>query len=325
MSDILTYSKAMADETRMRLTAVLLAHELAVGEIVQALGLKQSRISRHLKILADSGLLEARRDGQWVFYRAATNHKARQYLDAIAPFIESESALGGDVAAAGRVVDFRATASARFFDTIVHDWERMRTETLGGLDLGEQIKRHMPRVKTAADLGCGTGRLMQVLADRADKLIGVDNAQKMLDEARQFLSQKLQAATRTSLRIGELEHLPLRDGEADFAVMCLALHHLSSPEKGIYEAMRVLAPGGCFVLADFEKHDDERLRTKMGDRHLGFETAQITTWLVDAGFTVIDSASFPLASGLTMQLVEAAKPADVKTIKQSNHLNTLTI
>jgi len=307
MSDILTFSKALADETRLRLVAILLAHELAVGEIVQALSLKQSRISRHLKILADSGLLNARRDGQWVFYRAADSGKGCDYLKHLTPFFEGDEIFEADVSAATHVVASRAVASARFFDGIAGDWERMRAEALGDLDLAAEIKHRMGTVSAAADLGCGPGRLLGELATGAKKVIGVDNAQGMLDEARDYLNRTLKNGAATSLRIGQLEHLPLSDGEVQFAVMCLALHHLSEPEKGIREARRVLAAGGRFVLADFDKHENEKMRTKLGDRWLGFAPDEIDTWLTEAGFNINETVLFPLPSGLNLRLVVAEK------------------
>jgi ArsR family transcriptional regulator len=308
MSDILTLTKAMADETRIRLAAVLLKHELAVGEIVQALGLRQSRISRHLKILANSGLVSARRDGQWVFYSAAVNGLGREYLDLLSPLMSRDNVLAVDVAAAGRVVENRAKASARFFDEIAGDWEAMRNEILGDLDLVAEMAARVPTVVGAADLGCGTGRLLQVLADRADRIIGVDNARRMLDRARRYLDDVLGDERPVSLRIGDLEHLPLRDGEVGCAVMCLALHHLSSPLKGIREAFRVLSPGGRFLLADFEKHRDETMRTRLGDRWLGFTPAELDAWFESAGFFVTEKISFPLASGLVLRLMDGEKP-----------------
>ncbi len=312
MTDILTFSKAMADETRLRLTAVLLSHELSVGEIVQALGLKQSRISRHLKILSNSGLVGARRDGQWVFYSAAPNGLGREYLDLLAPLMARDEALSADVAAAARIVAARAKASARFFDEIADDWEALRSEVLGDLDLVAEVKARMPQVTAAADLGCGTGRLLGSMAERAEKIIGVDNARGMLDQARRNLAVDAARDTHTSLRIGELEHLPLRDGEVYFAVMCLALHHLSSPVRGVKEAARVLAPGGRFLLADFEKHEDETMRTRLGDRWLGFTPDEVDAWFSEAGFAITETVSFPLASGLVLRLVEGEKPSGVR-------------
>jgi ArsR family transcriptional regulator len=129
----------------------------------------------------------------------------------------------------------------------------------------------------------------------------------MLDEARKYLEKTIKNGAAVSLRIGQLEHLPLGDGEVQSAVMCLALHHLSAPEKGIREARRVLSAGGRFILADFDRHNDETLRTRLGDRWLGFAPEKIDAWLTEAGFNIIETVLFPLPKGLKLRLVAAEK------------------
>lgn len=304
---LLTYSKALADETRLRLARVLLVHELSVGELVRALGLRQSRISRHLKILAAAGLVSARRDGQWVYYSAAENGGARAYLDAVAPFFDDgPGTFAADTDAAAREVRQRARRTEAFFDSHAEKWDDLRERTLGGLDLAALILSHLPEADTAADLGCGTGALLEHLRGRAARVIGVDSSSRMLDQAREFFAGN-GAAADVSLRIGDLEHLPLRDAEADAAVMSLALHHLPSPAHGVAEAHRVLTPGGTFVLVDFEKHDDETMREQYGDNWLGFSPGRVEKWLSGAGFDLQESTRHPLPSGLALRVYAAVK------------------
>lgn len=305
---ILHFAKALADLTRLRLVRVLRDYELSVGEIVEALALKQSRISRHLKILSDAGLVEWRRDGQWVFYSATTSGAAGAYLDAVDSFIRSEDSLTADANAAAHVVAARRRETARFFGAIAGDWDRMRHETLGGLDIASLVTSRMKNIQTAADLGCGTGGLLSSLAAKAQTVIGVDNSPEMLDRAREAFGEKAEASGTVSLRIGDLEHLPLADGEADFAVMCLSLHHLATPREGIIEAYRALAGGSRFILADFEKHEMEAMRTESGDRWLGFAPEDIRTWLLNIGFSIVNEDRFDLPSGLALRVFEAVKP-----------------
>ncbi|MBU1003214.1 MAG: metalloregulator ArsR/SmtB family transcription factor [Proteobacteria bacterium] len=316
---ILNYSKALADATRLRLARILLDHELSVGELVAVLGLSQPRISRHLKIMAEAGLLASRRDGQWVFYSAAESGEGREYLDAVGQFLRRDPALAADAEAAARVLAERRRRSRHFFERHAEDWDRLRDSTLGGFDVAAEILACMPETRVAVDLGCGTGGLLKVLRNRASQVIGVDNSQEMLARARQvllgneegsagrFADAGLTGDARVSLRIGDLEHLPLADAEAGFAVMCLALHHLPSPERGIREAHRVLGSGSRFVLVDFEQHTDETLREGAGDHWLGFAPERIEGWLSSAGFAIVDNARFPLPSGLTLRLYEAEK------------------
>jgi len=305
-SNILNFSKAIADATRLRLARILLDHELSVGEIVAVLDMSQPRISRHLKIMAEAGLLDSRRDGQWVFYAAAAAGPGREFLAALEPILRADEALAPDAETAGRVVAERRTRSRRFFEHHAGDWDALRHDTLGGFDVAGEILSRMPAAAVAADLGCGTGELTRRIRERAARVIGVDNSQSMLERARTSLGPDFESGV--SLRIGDLEHLPLADAEAGFAVMCLALHHLPSPERGIREASRVLAPGSRFLLVDFEQHTDESLRESAGDHWLGFAPERIEGWLSGAGFAIVDNARFPLPSGLALRLFEAEKP-----------------
>ena len=231
--------KALADETRLRLLNVLLAHELNVNELVAILDMGQSRISRHLKILADSGLAQSRRDGLWVFYSAMQAGRGREFLKALAPLLRGPE-LERDLERANAVVEERSRATKRFFDAIAGDWDRRSREVLGDLDLAGEVVGRMEPCKVAADLGCGTGEMIEALQGKAASIIGVDNSPAMLEQA----AKRFQGdGGKVSLRIGDLNHLPLRDGEADFALMSLALHHLVRPQDAVAEAGRILGPG----------------------------------------------------------------------------------
>ena len=302
---ILLFSKALADATRVRLVRILMVHELSVGELVGVLGMSQPRVSRHLKILADAGLVAARRDGQWAFYSAAEGGAGRSYLDALEPLLAADELLDADVAGAARAVAERRGRSERFFESHADSWDTLREVTLGGFDLASELVARMPAVDVAVDLGCGTGRLMAQMRAKAARIIGVDSSPSMLEHARTAFGADDEAV---SLRIGDLEHLPLADAEVRFAVMSLALHHLPSPQSGIREAYRVISSGGNFLLADFEQHEREELRESAGDHWLGFEPTRVEQWLCDAGFDITDTIRFPLPSGLALRLYEARKP-----------------
>lgn len=300
---LVKFCKALGDETRARLVNVLLRHELNVGEIVQVLGMGQSRVSRHLKILVDCGLLEMRREGLWSFYRAAEDGEGRRFLAAVLPALSGEEAPARDLEEAAAVVAERATATRRFFDTIAPDWDRLQKDLLGGLDLAAEIARRVPRNATVADLGCGTGELLAALAPKAGRVIGVDNSPRMLDlAARRFRGQP-----GISLRIGELAHLPLRDWEADCAVLSMVLHHLSEPREALAEAARVLKLDGRLLVADFDEHAEEDLRASYGDHRLGFNPETLGQWLAQARFEVREVRKFPVNKGLTVVLYDAVK------------------
>lgn len=304
---LLAFAKALADPTRLRLMNVLCRHELSVNELVAALGLGQSGASRHLRILAEAGLVDARRDGQWVFYRAAADGPGRELAACLRPFLDADADadpdLAADLRAARQVMAGRSADSARFFNAIAPDWDRMRHALLGGFDPAPEILARMPECAAAADLGCGAGDLLKALLAKARTVVGVDNSPSMLELAR----RRLPDAARASLRLGDLMHLPLREAEVQAAVLCLSLHHAPDPAQALAEAGRVLAPGGVLLVLDFTRHGREELREQYGDRWLGFDPEEMRSWMEAAGLGQARSARITLLSGLTLVLMTARK------------------
>jgi ArsR family transcriptional regulator len=301
---ILPRVKALAEATRLRLVNILLHHELHVSELVGILALGQSRVSHHLKILSGCGLLESRRDGLRVYYSAAREGDGRTLLEALSPLLDQDRVLERDLALARQAIAERTQASRQFFDATAGEWDALRREVLGGVDLEVEILERMGDCFTAVDLGCGTGHMLEALSRKARQVIGVDASPRMLEEARQHFAGR----DEVSLRIGELEHLPLRDAEADFAVLSMALHHLADPRAGLWEAHRVLRTGGELVVADFSKHRDETMRDIYGDHWLGFDTDELAAWLTEAGFAAPTVTTLPVKNGLTVQLLHTTKP-----------------
>ncbi|GFK93411.1 Arsenic resistance transcriptional regulator ArsR1 [Fundidesulfovibrio magnetotacticus] len=295
--------KALADETRLRLYRLLTRFELNVGEIVGVLGMGQSRISRHLRILVESGLLTARRDGLWVFY-SAPDTPLRAAVEPLA----GDCGPPEDLARARQCLDARALETRRFFNAIAPDWRAMRREVLGELDLDGLILSLTPTCAKAADLGCGPGDLLEALGAKAASLVGVDASSAMLELARRKPGLAL-----ASLRVGELEHLPLADAEVQAAVLSLTLHHLSDPAAALREARRVLAPGGTLVVADYLKHGDERLRERFGDRWLGFSRDEMSRWLGEAGLTLERFEERNVNNGLALGVYAARRPETEET------------
>jgi len=291
--------KALADETRLRIVRLVARFELNVGEIVAVTRLAQPRVSRHLRILVEAGLLCARRDGLWIFYSAAQNSEV---LAAVGPLL-ADCGPGEDILRAREAILARVTQTRRFFNAIAPAWRTMRQEVLGTLDVEARIISLVPQGLTVADLGCGSGELLAAMAVKSQALIGVDASTAMLELAR--LKPELANA---SLRMGELEHLPLADGEAQAAILSLTLHHLSDPGAAIREAARVLTPGGMLVIADYLKHENEHLRDRFGDRWLGFAPEELSAWLTNAGFVVEKTHVAPIKLGLKLGFAQTRKP-----------------
>ncbi len=314
MSVALNYFKALADETRLRLLHVLAHYELSVNELVSILQMGQSRISRHLKILTEAHLLQWRRDGLWVFYTVSKEGAAQEFIKNILPFVDASALMQNDVHLGARCIEERALRTRQFFNAIAEDWDMLNEEILGSFDLAGAVCNAMPKpCALAVDLGCGTGTVLEKLLPKAAAVVGVDGSPRMLELARRrFAPENMPTshenhAERVSLRIGELDHLPLRDGEADFACINLVLHHLSNPVHTLKEVQRILRPGGFVFIADFDKHTNEKMRENFGDRWLGFDEQTLQNFVQEAGLTLAHVQRTPVQKNLDLLLVLAEK------------------
>ncbi|WP_027357795.1 ArsR/SmtB family transcription factor [Desulforegula conservatrix] len=303
--DILILLKACADETRIRLLNILINHELSVNEIVDMMGMGQSRISRHLKILLDAGLLKCRRDGVWAFYSGSTSGPGKFFIEAMLPMLSKDEALKKDLVTASAIIEERTKTARQFFNKIAGQWDRLKSEILGGFNLSKAIADLAPECDKAADLGCGTGDLLTALKSKAQKIIGVDSSSEMLKEARTRLESA--GNEKADLRLGELEYLPLRDKEVSLAVSSMALHHIQNPVQAIKEAGRILEKDGTFIIAEYGKHSDESMRQKYGDLWLGFHTDEIKYWLEDAGFRLSGIETYELKNHIKINIYKSIK------------------
>jgi len=299
------YCKALSDETRIRLMQVLGQHELSVNELVTLIEMGQSGVSRHLKILASAGLITARRDGLWVFYTSAQEGQSHQMWQALRPFIQESKQSRDDHSMATRIIEERALRTRQFFNSIADHWDTLSRDILGSFDLPAAIIKAMPKpCQTAVDLGCGTGAVLEAMRKHCSTVIGVDGSPRMLELARRRFEED---AKGVSLRIGELDHLPLGDAEANFACINMVLHHLATPKTALHEISRSLHAKGQLIIVDFEAHAMESMRTEYGDAWLGFEAPLLHTWLEQAGFTNITSSHHPVEQNLVVHVTIAQK------------------
>ncbi len=300
----LFYFKALADETRVRLFNILLNHEMSVNDLVSLMGMGQSRISRHLKILTDSGIIQCRRDGIWAFFSVSKAGKEKKFVDAIRFLFNDEPELAEDLKKAESVINDRKRKSKQFFNRIAHKWDDLKQQIIGEFDLNGAILKYVEKCEYAVDMGCGTGTLLQRLKEVSDFTVGVDSSPQMLEQARRLFSDTNGSV---ELRLGELEHLPVGDSQADCVIISMALHHIPAPEKAIAEAARILNNKGRLIIADFEKHQDEDMRAKYGDSWLGFSKEEIKTYLMDAGLTSIIDESYDMNQSLKLIIYKAEK------------------
>jgi len=286
MADALKIYKALADETRLRLVRLLGRGAFNVNEIIDILHMGQSRISRHLKILTEAGLVSNRREGTWIYYQRneAADSMAAEVL---AHLQRHEQALpfgAEDLQSLETVVERRREQTRTFFDSIEDPQEFLQHQSLDG-SFYRRIALSLlpPHSSVALDLGTGSGLLLPDLLERAEQVIAVDTSTTMLELARQTMGA---AAERCDLRLGDLEHLPVADGEVDVVIACMVLHHLSDPSTALAEAHRALKPGGHIAIVDLDQHADESLRERLADLWLGFRPVTVQGWLEKLDFTI---------------------------------------
>lgn len=300
--------KALADPSRLRLVGVLLHAELTVQELTQILGMGQSRISRHLKILAEAGVLSVKRQGTWSYYRAGDGNA---FFSAILPAFEREleelPERREDLAAVALALEARRRRSLEFFDRNAGQWDELSRTLLPVPPYLDRLLALVPDVPTLLEIGVGTGTLLSELTRRAGKVIGVDHSPAMLDEARRRLAQNGQGAA--ELRLGEMTHLPIADAGAGCVVANMVLHHAAEPQAVLSEIIRVLEPGGSLLVADLARHEREWAREQLADQWLGFEEGELKGWLVAAGFDGIEIERIPAQGGQESVLIaRATKP-----------------
>lgn len=299
--------KALADPCRLRLVGVLLNAELTVQELTQIMGMGQSRISRHLKILAEAGVLSVKRQGTWSYYRAGDGNP---FFCAIRPEFEREleqlADRREDLAAVAQALEARRKRSQEFFDRHAAQWDQLSRTLLPVPDYQGRLLARVPEVPVLMEIGVGTGTLLVELARRAERVIGVDHSPAMLEEARRRLGQGgVQGA---ELRLGEMTHLPLADGGAGCVVANMVLHHAARPETVLSEIARVLAPRGTLLVADLARHEREWAREQLADQWLGFEEGEFRGWLRGAGFSEVTIERVPSGNGEEdVLLVQALK------------------
>ncbi|GBD50100.1 ArsR/SmtB family transcription factor [Methylopila sp. Yamaguchi] len=305
--------KAAAEPTRLRLLALLAEGELTVSDMTDILGQSQPRISRHLKLLVEAGLVERHREGAWAFFRLSdgAGHDA-SLRAALARLDPADPALRRD---RDRLAEVRAAhqqAAARYFSANAERWDGVR-----GLHVSEAaVERAIlaavgdARIETALDLGTGTGRMLELLSPRVGRAIGVDANRDMLALARANLARA--GVTNTQVRQGDIFAPPVETGAFDLVVVHQVLHFLDDPARAVREAARALRPGGRLLIVDFAPHGIEELRERHAHRRLGFSSEAMAGWLAASGLDLVAHSNLPPPDGdgdkLTVSLWLARDP-----------------
>ena len=278
--------QALADPTRLRILALLRRMELSVGELALLLGQSQPRVSRHVRILADAGAVERRKEGSWVFLTIANPERTAPMFALIDAWScgASETLFDADAAKLDRIRAERAEAASRYFEAHASVWDQIRSLHVAESEVEQAIGRALGEsVGRLVDIGTGTGRMIELFGRDALHAVGIDRSSEMLRLAR----VKLEAAgISSSLRQGDMNALPLDDGAADTVIIHQVLHYAHSPAVAIAEAGRVLSLGGRLLVIDFAAHEREELRASDAHIRLGFDDETMEGWFKAAGLAV---------------------------------------
>jgi ArsR family transcriptional regulator len=301
--------QALADPTRLRILALLRLMELSVGELAQVLGQSQPRVSRHLKILADAGVLERRKEGSWVFLTLTEAERVEPLFALIDEWADgaTKKSFALDAARTESIRAERMEAASRHFAGIAEVWDQIRSLHVAESEVERAIDRALGKrtLGRLVDIGTGTGRMIELFGPRAAHAIGIDRSSEMLRLARVKLES---AGIQSSLRQGDMYALPLGDQSADNVIIHQVLHYAHSPAAAIAEAGRVLAPGGTLLVVDFAAHEREELRERDAHIRLGFEDEVMAGWFAAAGLEV-DQIQHLKGGELTVTLWRGTKAA----------------
>jgi demethylmenaquinone methyltransferase/2-methoxy-6-polyprenyl-1,4-benzoquinol methylase/ArsR family transcriptional regulator len=312
LPDLLAALEAAGEVTRLRLLALLAEAEITVTELVAILNQSQPRVSRHLKLLAEAGLVERHREGAWAFFHLAQTGAgaalARDILRRLDPLDPQIAADRLRLAEARRA---RAEQAARYFAERAADWDSIRSLHVPEEQVESAIRAvvgHGP-LRAVLDLGTGTGRMLQLLAPAAERAVGVDLSPAMLAVARAGVDRA--GLRNVQLRQGDIYALPVERDTYDLVLVHQVLHYLDDPARALREAARALRPGGRLIVVDFAPHDQEFLRERHAHRRLGFARDEIDDILVDLGLEPMEGRDLAAAGAqdkLTVSLWVARDP-----------------
>ena len=315
--------RAAGEATRLRILALLAAAgELNVKDLTQILGQSQPRISRHLKLMAEAGLIRRFREGSWVFFRLADSGVEATLARAVVASLDANDlTLARDRARATAVAKARAEAAQTYFKAHASEWDEIRVLHVAEREVEAAMDAALGQgpFKLLVDLGTGTGRILELFGPRAGRALGFDLNHAMLNYARMKLERA--GLSHAQVRHGDLNNVPLPDGAAEAVVLHQVLHFLDDPAAAIAEAARLLAPGGRLLVVDFAPHELEFLREQSAHRRLGFARDQLVRLFEGSGLKLERFRELKTAASggkLTVLLWLGVKPAAAAKKRKAN-------
>jgi ubiquinone/menaquinone biosynthesis C-methylase UbiE len=282
VASILKSLRVLADPNRVRLLLLLEREELSVAELQEILSTGQSRISTHLSQLKQAGLVEDRRQGKNSLYHLSS----RRFADLLHSAADEIPEAIEDTKALQLVLDKRRDKVRGYFDELAGKFGRDYVPGRSWKGLAETLLQLMPPM-VIGDLGAGEGTFSQLLAQRAERVIAVDNSANMVDFGAKLAKEN--GLANLEYRLGDLESPPIDDGSLDLAFFSQSLHHALHPQQAVCAAHRRLKPGGRIVILDLKRHGFEQAREMYADTWLGFSEVELRAFLVEAGFDRVES------------------------------------
>ncbi len=288
LDTLLVGLRAAGEHSRLRILSLCARGELSVSELVQILGQSQPRVSRHLKLMVDAGLLERLPEGTQVYFRLSDSTPASRIAHALVSLIpESDASLNRDFSRLQQVRDTRAQKAQDYFQNVADSWNSIRAMHVAA----EQLEQTLSDIVgddfdgDLVDIGTGTGRILEMFASRINRGVGIDMSSGMLAVARSNLERT--DMKHIHVRKGDMYQLPQDDGSFDLAILHMVLHYSDNPGEVIQEASRVLRPNGRLIVVDFATHTEEYMRSDYQHHRLGFADAEIRQSFIHAGLDAL--------------------------------------
>jgi ubiquinone/menaquinone biosynthesis C-methylase UbiE/DNA-binding transcriptional ArsR family regulator len=307
LDTLLAALRAAGEHTRLRLLTLCARSELSVSELTRILGQSQPRVSRHLKLMVEAGLLERFPEGAQVFYRLSGRASVAPLAKVLVFLLDEEDAvLGRDLSRLDQVKDARAQEAQAYFQKVAENWSDLRKLHVPQEQIESALRDLIGKktVKHLLDIGTGTGRILELLADRTELGVGIDFTSGMLAVARNNLEQA--GLSHMQVRKGDMKALPLEDCSFDLVTMNLVLHFTDDPAMAIQEASRVLLPKGRLFVVDFAAHSEEYMRKEYQHRRLGFTDDEMRRYMALAGLEMVRVKQF-VGEPLTVKVWEVVR------------------
>lgn len=304
----------LSDATRSRMLLLLDRNELTVSELCAVLQLPQSTVSRHLKTLLDAAWVASRREATSRYYTLSIDGRgmpARRLWTLLREQVGNSAAADQDARRLKSILSRRQAKSQAFFESAAGQWDKLRADLFGRVSHLQALPGLFDPRWTVGDLGAGTGHVAAAIAPFVEKVIAVDRSSDMLQACR----RRFKDTPNVDVRRGDLEALPIADGELDAATLLLVLHHVPGPLSVLQEAARVLRPGAPLLICDMLPHDHEEYRQQMGHVWLGFGDEQMKNLLAEAGFEgvkIVPLATSAEAKGPALFVARAVRGEEVQ-------------